>query len=147
MLVISRQAGESIVVSDRTGACVLTLLRVSGGDVTLLVSHGPVDKPGMLDVWTTALSLDGSFKVGRTAQATLVDLRDTKARIGIIADKAANVHRLEVWEAIHPRVPRPTGGEEEDGLSGSPVPRPNGPKPPTFDVRLNETPPKDGGDE
>lgn len=147
MLVLSRMREESIVVSDSDGGCVLTVLHVRGTEISLLVSHSSVEKPGALNVWTTKLVRDASFKVGSTAEVTLVDVREEKARIGINAAKSASVHRLEVWEAIRREQRRASGGDAEDGLSGSRVPRPNGPKPPSFDVRLEEPPPADGGGE
>jgi hypothetical protein len=76
---------------------------------------------------------------------TLVDVREEKARIGVVASKESAVHRLEVWEAIKRGNNRAAGSDPEDGLSGSPVPRPGGPNPPSLDVRLNEPPPEGGG--
>lgn len=147
MLVLSRMREESIVVSDTDGGCVLTVLYVRGGEVSLLVNHSSVEKPGELNTWTTKLVRDATFKVGSTAEVTLVDVREEKARLGIQAAKSASVHRLEVYEAIKRENRRASGGDSEDGLSGSPVPRPGGPKPPSLDVRLNEPPTADGGGE
>jgi carbon storage regulator CsrA len=136
---------ESIVVSDSDGGCVLTVLHVRGAEVSLLVSHSSVEQPGVLNTWTATLTGNYSFKVGNTAQVTVVEVRGAKARIGISASKSAAVHRLEVWEAIR-RTRRPaSGGDAEDGLSGSPVPRPISPPPPSLDARLDEPHPSDGG--
>ena len=143
MLVLSRMREESIVVSDSDGGCVLTVLQVRGGEVSLLVSHRSAAKPGALNTWTARLARDDSFKVGTTAEVTLVDVREERARIGIDAPESADVHRLEVWEAIRREQRRGSGGDPEDGLSGSPVPRPKDPKPPSLDVRLDEPPPAD----
>jgi carbon storage regulator len=144
MLVLSRMREESIFVSDADGGCVLTVLHVRGGEVWLLVSHSCVAEPGVLKAWTTTLARGASFKVDTTAEVTLLDVHEEKARIGISAPKSARVHRLEVWEAIQRENRRGSGGDPEDGSSGSPVPRPGGPKPPPLDVRLNEPPPPDG---
>ena len=147
MLVISRMREESIIVSDADGGCVLTVLHVRGGQVSMLVRHSSVEQPGVLNTWTTTLTAGNSFKVGHTAQVTLVDVRAEKARIGIDASKLAAVHRLEVWEAIR-RTQRPSsGGDAEDGLSGAPTPRPSGPTPPSLDARLEEPPSPKRGDE
>jgi len=122
---------ESVVVSDSDGGCVVTVLHVRGDEVTLLVSHSSIEKPGVLNTWTAKLVRDASFKVGNTAEVMLVDVRGEKVRLGINASRSASVHRL-------------SGGDAEDGPSGSRVPRPGGPKPPSLDVRLDEPPPADG---
>lgn len=140
MLVISRMHNESIIASDFDGSCVLTVLQVRGGEVSVLVNHTAADKPGALNTWTTKLVRDGSIKVGRTAEITLADVREEKARIGIDAPKSARVHRLEVWEAIHKQQRRRPDGGSEDGLSGSSVPPPSTPNPPSLDVRLEDPP-------
>ena len=147
MLVISRMRQESIMVSGPEGGCLLTVLQVRGGEVSLLVSHSSSNLPGVLDSWTAKLVRDTSFKVGTTAEVTLVDVREEKARIGVIASKETTVHRLEVWEAIHREKRRASDGDAEGGCAGSPVPRPKGPKPPSLDVRLDEPPAAEGGRE
>jgi sRNA-binding carbon storage regulator CsrA len=147
MLVLSRQQEESIIINNESdGDCVLTVLYVGGGEVSLLVSHSSVEKPGNLNTWTTKLVRDASFKIGDSTEVTLVDVREEKARFGINTAKSASVHRLEVLEAIRGEQRRTSGGDAEDDPSGSPVPRPGGPKPPSLDVRLNEPPPADGGE-
>src|SRR5690242_6720239 len=111
MLVLSRMREESVIVSDADGGCVLTVLHVRDGEVSLLVSHSSVEKPGVLNSWTTKLVRDASFRVGNTAEVTLVDVRAEKARLGINASKSANVHRLEVWEAIKGEQRRASGDD------------------------------------
>lgn len=147
MLVLSRIREESIIVNDPDGGCVLTVVHVRGGELSVLVSHSSIQKPGELNTWTVKLLRDPSFKVGTTAEVTLVDIREEKARIGIQAAKSASVHRLEVWEAIRRGNRRASGGDAEDGAAGSTAPRPGGPKPPSLDVRLNEPPRADSGGE
>lgn len=142
MLVLSRTRNESIIVTDSGGSCVVTLLQVRGDDASFLVSHSLIEKPGELDTWTTALVRGDSLKVGQTAKITLVDIREEKARIGIDASKSASVHRLEVWESIHPRQRQSPGDDAGDGCSGSPVSPSSGPKPPSLEVRLEE--PREG---
>jgi carbon storage regulator len=122
MLVLSRMREESVFVSDADGGCVVTVLRVRGGEVTRLVSHSSAEKPGVLNVWTATLVRDASIKVGSTAEVTLVDVREEKARLGISASRSANVHRLEVWEAIRRGQRRASDDDTEDGPAGSPVP-------------------------
>jgi carbon storage regulator len=145
MLVLSRERGTSITVNGPEGGCLLTVLQVRGGEVSLLVSHSPATAAGALNSWTTTLTRDATVKVGATAEVTLVDVREEKARIGIVASRESAVHRLEVWDAIKRENNRATGRDPEDGLAGSPVPRPGGPKPPSLDVRLNEPPSEGGG--
>lgn len=139
MFVLSRERGNSIMVDGPEGGCLLTVLQVRGPEVSLLVSHSPV--AGKLDSWTATLVRDATVKVGSTAEVTPVDVREEKARLGVNASKETSVHRLEVWEAIRRENRRAAGGDAEDGLAGSRVPRPGGPKPPSLDVRLNEPPP------
>jgi len=146
MLLIPRTREESIVVSGSDGGLVLTVLHVRGGEVSLLVTHSSKEKPGELNTWTTKLVRDASFEVGGVAEVKMVDVRGEHARIGITAPVSVSVHRLEVWEAIK-REQRRTSGDAEDGMSGSPVPRPHGPKPPSLDVRMDEPPASDGGGE
>src|SRR3954471_20819169 len=137
MLVLSRQRGESIMVEGPDGSCLLTVLQVRGEEVALLISHSPPNRAGALDSWTAKLVRDSTVKVGATAEVTVVDIRGEKTRFGIVASKSASVHRLEVYEAIKRETRGAAGGEAEDGLAGSRVPRPQGPKPPSLDVRLD----------
>jgi carbon storage regulator CsrA len=145
MIVLSRERGSSIMVDGPDGGCLLTVLQVRGAEVSLLVSHSPT--AGKLDSWTSTLVRDATVKVGSTAEVTLVDVRAEKARFGINASKETSVHRFEVFEAIRREKRRASGDDAQDGLSGSPVPRPGGPKPPSLDVRLDEPPPADDGGE
>lgn len=141
MLVLSQERGNSIMVDGPEGGCLLTVLQIRGAEVSLLVSHSSV--AGKLDSWTATLVRDATIKVGSTAEVTLVDVRKEKARLGINASKETSVYRLEVWEARRENR-RAASGDAENGLAGSPVPRPGGPKPPSLDVRLKEPPPADG---
>ncbi|HEV2295414.1 MAG TPA: carbon storage regulator [Tepidisphaeraceae bacterium] len=145
MLVLSQERGNSIMVDGPEGGCLLTLLQVRGAEVSLLVSHSPA--AGKLESWTATLVREATVKVGSTAEVTLVDVRAEKARLGINASKETSVHRLEVWEAIKRENRRASGGDAEDGLAGSPVPRPGDPKPPSLDVRLEGPPAAEGGGE
>ncbi len=145
LLVLSRERGHSVMIYGPEGACLVTVLEIRGNDVSLLVSHTPV--AGSLDSWTVTLQKDKTVKVGSTAEVTIVDVREEKARLGIVASKETSVHRLEVYEAIKRENRRASGGDADDGLPGSPVPRPSGPKPPPLDVRLKEPPAADGSGE
>lgn len=141
MLVLSRERGNSIMVDGPEGGCLLTVLQVRGPEVSLLVSHSPL--AGKLDSWTATLVRDATVKVGSTAEVTLIDVLEEKARLGISVSRETSVHRLEVWQAIKRENRRAAGGDAEDGPAGSRVPRPGGPTPPRLDVRLNEPPPAD----
>jgi len=144
MLVLSRHPGKSIMVKGPEGACLITVLQVRGAQVLLLISHSPTN--GDFDSWTATLVRDATVQVGATARVTLVDVRDEKARLGINASKESLLHRLEVWQAIKRENRRDSGGDPEAGPSGSPVPRPGGPTPPSLDVHLKEPPAADGND-
>src|SRR3954469_80415 len=98
MIVLSRERGDSLKLDGPEGRCLLTVLRVRGAEVSLLVSHSPV--AGKLDSWTATLLRDATVKVGSTAEVTIVDVRGEKARLGINVSKDTSIHRLEVWEAI-----------------------------------------------
>jgi carbon storage regulator len=145
MLVLSREPGHSVMINGPEGGCLVTVLQVRGSDVSLLISHSPL--AGELDSWTVTLQTDKTVKVGTTAEVTVVDVREEKARLGVVASKQTSVLRLEVYEAIQRENRRASGGDSEDGPAGSPVPRPGGPKPPSLDVRLKEPPADDGGGE
>jgi carbon storage regulator len=146
MLVLSRERGESIMVDGPDGSCLCTVLEVRGEEVTLLINHTPPNAPGALDSWTAKLVRESAVKVGSAAEITVVDIRAEKVRLGFLASKSASVHRLEVWEAIKRENRRAAGDDAEDGLAGSRAPRPQGPKPPSLEVRLVD-PPTDGADE
>jgi carbon storage regulator len=147
VLVLSREPGTSIHVGSSDEACLLTILQLlpERRAVAILVSSTSAARPGHLDSRSVELAVDAVVKVGDSAEVTLVDLRDDKARIGINAPKDSSVHRLEVYEAIRRQSQR--GSDPEDGSAGSRVPRPSGPEPPSLDVRLEEPPPAEGSGE
>jgi len=138
MLVLSRERSDSIVVQGPGGGFVVTVLGVVEGEVSVLISCSAEDRPGVLDSWTAKLVRDSAVTVRGMAEVVLVDVREEKARIGIMAPAGIVVHRLEVYEAIRRENGRASGGEAEDGPAGSRVPRPGGPTPPELDVRLEE---------
>ena len=112
--------------------------------VALLINRASAARPGDLESRSAELVLNTVLKISESAEITLVDLREDKARFGINATKETSVHRLEIYEAIRGESWR--GDEPEDGPAGSRVPRPNSPRPPSLDARLEE-PPDDGGGE
>ena len=138
MLVMSRERSDSVVVQGPDGGGVVPVLRVEGGEGSLLISHRAGGRPGVLEAWTAKLVRDSAVRVGAVAEVVLVDVREEKARIGIVAPEGSAVHRLEVWEAIKREKGLASGGEDEEGSAGSRVPRPGGPRPPELDVRLEE---------
>jgi carbon storage regulator CsrA len=142
------------MIDGPEGGCLVTVLQVRGGEVSLLISHTPA--AGQLNSWTVTLQMDKTVKVGPTAKVTVVDVREEKARLGIVASAKTSVHRLEVYEAIKrenraaaeiSKKRQQNNDDAEDGPAGSPVPRPSGPKPPTLDAQLREPPAADGGGE
>ena len=46
-----------------------------------------------------------SIVIANDVVITVVEIRGDKIRLGIVAPKAVPVHRLEVYEAIHGRLP------------------------------------------
>lgn len=140
MLVLSRECGNSIMVLGPEGGCLITVMSIRDDVVSILVSHGPESR--QFESWTVTMMRDKTVRVGSTAEVTLIDVRGDKVRIGINASKDSSVHRLEVWEAIQHERRRAFGGDDAGGLTGSRVPRPNDPPPPSLDVRLNEPPPQ-----
>jgi sRNA-binding carbon storage regulator CsrA len=136
MLVLSRQYGQSIKITGQGYSHVLTVLGIRGSELTLQVSSSnPSDT---LDCWNATLIRDATAKISDAVQITLVDAHREDANIGIVAPKDFSVYRLEVLEAIDLEKGRASGIDLDDGLAGSPVPRPQGPKPPSLNVRLNE---------
>ncbi len=124
MLVLSREPGTSVMVNGPEGGCLLTVLQVCGGEVSLLISFSPATAAGALHSWKTTLSCGIPVEVGVLANVTLVDVREEKARIGIVTPGESLVYRLEVWEAVKRENNRAAGRDPEDGLAGAPVPRP-----------------------
>jgi carbon storage regulator len=114
--------------------------------VAILVNRTSAAKPGELETRSLELAVDSSIRVSDTAEVTLVDLREDKARIGINAPQESAVHRLEVYELIQ-RENRNDGTDPEDGMADSRVPRPSSPNPPSLKVRQDEPPVSDGGGE
>ena len=143
MLLLSRGRGESIIVNGVDGGCLLTVLEIRGGEVSLSVRHTPGEAAGTSQSSTVTLIRDASVKVGAVTEVTLVDVREDKARLGIVAPREAMIHRLEIWEAIRRENRRAREGGPDDGFAGAAVPRPQGPKPPLLDVH-SEEPPMEG---
>jgi carbon storage regulator len=143
MLVLTRDPGMSIQISSAEGDSVVTLLSVRGDQATVLVHHTPVALPGTLQSRTLEMKIDATVSLSVETKVTIVDVREQKVRFGIESPKAAFVHRLEVYEAIkrenrNAERLRPPDDNLEDGLSGSAVPRPPKPTPPSLDVRKKQ---------
>ena len=64
------------------------------------------------------LRSDG-MQLGPDVTVSVVDIRDGKVRVGVIAPKDVPVHRKEVYDAIR----RERGRGDDDWMQGSPVPR------------------------
>ncbi|HZK80684.1 MAG TPA: carbon storage regulator [Humisphaera sp.] len=141
MLVLSRETGTSIVVKSADETCVITLLKIATDrtNVSILINRAMVNRPGDLETRTVQVELNCGEKIGAMAEMWLVDVRVEKVRLGIIAPRQSSVHRLEVYQAIQNENRGP--GDEADpdrDSTGSPVPRPSAPLPPSLDVRLDE---------
>jgi len=137
MLVLSREAGSSIYAKSPGEACVMTVLRVSKQSISLLINLTKASRPGDLDSQEIELAIGGKRLIGQNVEVTLLDVRETnarsRARLGFMTSQKSLIHRMEVWQALH----RPE--DDSDGEStGSPVPRPSIPPPPSLNVKLDE---------
>lgn len=148
MLVLSREAGGSIVIESADETSVVTVLKVvtERWAVSILVNRASSEDPGRLDTRTVEIPSGGSIRVGGQSKLTVVDIRDEKVRIGINSPSDSSIHRLEVYEEIRRENRKDDDDSNEDDRGiGSPSPRPSSPKPPSLDVRLVE--PTDEDDE
>jgi sRNA-binding carbon storage regulator CsrA len=136
MLVMSRGAGESIVVQTERSTVVMTVTRLDANapGVTVVLISTDASKPGDLACRTVELDQVGATtKAGDAGEISLVDRREHRARFGVEAPSTASVHRLEVYEALRRRP-----GDADEGAGGARVPRPTKPLPPSLDKRLDE---------
>jgi carbon storage regulator CsrA len=146
MLILSRQVNESIVVGSMADPFILTIVQIRAGRVAWVVRRYAehVSKKGRFappDVVTGNVST--TFEIGPGATGKIFDIRSDKVRIAINTPSNYQVHRLEVYEAIHHKL---GDSDDEDNFTGGPrVPRPSSPQLPTLDVRLNE--PDDSADD
>jgi carbon storage regulator CsrA len=142
MLVLSREAGQSISIGwpCPTLVTVFKLLH-KRKSVAFLVRRPSESVPAKFDDQEVVIDLKGVCQISPGVEMELIDLRGDKARIAIIAPNKTSVHRTEVYEAIR-RETRRAGNAQQDaddeGLAGSPIPRPSSPKPPTLNIRLQE---------
>lgn len=138
MLVLSREPGTSIHISGFDETCVVTFLQAISqrSAISALVNHTSAARAGRMESRSAELILNQPYRISKSIDITLIDLRQEKARIAINTPRDYSVHRLEIYEALRREDP----GDPEDGPAGSPVPRPTSPKPPSLDVRLDEPP-------
>jgi carbon storage regulator len=150
MLVLSREAGSSVIIESSEETILVTILRLipERQAISALLNRASLDKPGQLESQTVDLVCEARIRIGENTDVTLVDFRADKARIGINVPRGTSVHRSEVYEALR-RGNRRTedGGDTDDGPAGAKVPRPRPPSPPALDVRLDQPPPADEGGE
>jgi sRNA-binding carbon storage regulator CsrA len=97
MLILSRHVNESLVIAD---SVVVTVLQVLPEVVQLAVGNiaGTDNIP-------FSLTVGASQKFEPGARITLVEMKSSKARLGIDAEPGISVYRKEVWDAMG----RPTG--------------------------------------
>jgi carbon storage regulator CsrA len=139
MLVLSREAGASIVVRSTDEMCVATVLAVFPASVSVLISRSSASRPGELECRTVNVGVGDGVRIGSKGEMWLVNVREPKARLGIVAPLQSSIHRLEIYEAIQNDDAKHGGGSDPDaGFLGAPVPQPRPSRPPTLDVRLEE---------
>jgi carbon storage regulator CsrA len=98
MFVISRQAGEMIMIGDDV---VVTVESLRGKSVTLDVRHTSAGGRLTLDdSFRRDVGVDDSIDLPVPAVCSVVDIRGDKVRLGIVAPKEVSVHRKEVYDAI-----------------------------------------------
>ncbi len=136
MLVLSRPPGTSIIFTSPAESYLITVLKIlpTGRHISLLINHTSTTTPGQLHVRTLELPLNTTIPLGQNVTVTIVDIGKDKVRVGIDAPNFKNIHRLEVYEAIHPQTPPPD--DDHPHPTDSRVPRPSSPTPPS----LRQTP-------
>jgi carbon storage regulator len=150
MLVLTREAGESIMLGSSDENCLVTVLKFSPNrrTISVLINQAKAARPGALEIRSVDIELEGSMKISDQIELTIVSLRDDKVRLGINAPTDFSVHRLEVYEAVR-RENQKIGRKDDpdEGTAGSRVPKRPSPDLPTLDIRLDEPRPDDGGSE
>jgi carbon storage regulator CsrA len=108
MVVLSRQAGESIVIGQTPEQWIVTVHGISGDKVRVGIAS-PVGSTLHTSPRSVELSQDvKAIQISQDILAAIVDICGDKVRIAVQAPKTCSVHRLEVFEAIQ----RKRGGSE-----------------------------------
>ena len=97
MCVLSRQAGESIMVGDDVEVVVVA---IEHSKVALDVRHTTLrGRMTHNDSYPEAV-VGEVLNLPAPGSCTVVDIRGDKVRLGMDAPKDVSIHRKEVWEAI-----------------------------------------------
>ena len=142
MLVLSRMAGESVMVGPNC-EIEIEVLKVKPNSAAIR-THFPQTRQAHTS--KTEVILHQSLAIGYGISIDVVDIRDEKVRLGISAPKDMSVHRKEVWQAIRREVGdarafnRELDDDPETGLGGAPVPRNPRPSPDSGSIRLTPPP-------
>jgi carbon storage regulator len=134
MIVLSRMVGEAIYVEQNPVEWIITVAGLRGDNVGIAVTKSQTLEPGQPRLYKR----DDSISIAKNIDITVVDIRGDKVRLGINAPRECSIHRLEVARALR----RERGGDD-DGATGTPVPRPPTPRPPELRVGLDEPRPDD----
>ena len=97
MCVLSRQAGESIMVGDDVEVVVVA---IEHSKVAIDVRHTTLRGRMTLNDSFPDVGMGDVLNLPSPGSCTVVDIRGDKVRLGIDAPKEVSVHRKEVWEAI-----------------------------------------------
>jgi sRNA-binding carbon storage regulator CsrA len=97
--VLSRHPGEAVVVGKPSDHWIITVLAAQPSRASLRIDHS-----NGLESRNADLMQDFPVHIGTSVQVQLVDVHEEgdPIRIGIIAPVTSPVHRLEVWDALHP---------------------------------------------
>jgi len=148
MLVLSREVGTAIIIDVAGETATITVLKLDPRHRSIFVRiAGREWGDGRPLAEPVEVSADAPVDIGNDVHLSLVDLRESKARVGITAPSNAMVHRLEVYQDIQRENRAARRHGPEDGPAGAAVPRPTKPTPPSLPVRLDEPRPAedDGG--
>jgi carbon storage regulator len=99
MLVISREINQSVMVGDDLR---ITLSWVRGDRVSLRLDEHPTDGTAATAGSVVTLRLDEAHRCRTNVTVTIVHVRGDRVRLGFKAPASVAVHRLEVYQVMHP---------------------------------------------
>lgn len=94
MLVLSRQVDETVMIGD---TITVTVVSIESEMATLFVRYRDANQRVEQKL---ALEIDDRLEITEEIYVSVVEIREDKIRIAIVAPKSFAVHRKEVYEAI-----------------------------------------------